>query len=67
MQMLRNLGQNETYILYFLSPFLFKKRFRATAASNYFQVNAFPVGYFFMSAFSLDANKKIKNKTMQQH
>jgi len=44
--MLRNLGQNETYILYFLPFSLFKKRFRATAASKYFQVNAFPLCFF---------------------
>jgi len=46
MQMIGNLEQNETYILYFLSPSLFKKRFHAAAASKYFQVNAFPVWYF---------------------
>jgi len=33
MQMLENLGQNKAYILYFLPPSLFKKRFCDTAAN----------------------------------
>jgi len=43
MQMLGNLGQNETYILYFLPLLPVQKRFHATAASKHFQVNALPV------------------------
>jgi len=68
--LLGNLGHNETYILYFLSPSLFKKRkrFRATAASKYFPVNDFLVGYF-SSLWVLfrSMQRKKEKKTMQQY
>jgi len=62
MQMLGNLGQNKTYLLHFLPPSLFKKRFRATAASKYFRENAFPVCYVssLWVLFLFNANKNIK-------
>jgi len=56
-------GEKRNLYLYFLPPSLFKKPFHATAASKYFQENAFPVGYF-SSLWVLFRSMQNKNKKM---